>query len=194
MDRSSRNQIRNLLLVIGSGVLIAIVFSLFLLYQSILPHTYELKNVLISKEVALGLNFNDKNPKTNGQSRFIFDKITFEFVDLKSGEKKTSQISLDQYQLFYELIQNQKSLSEPDDLVKRSFIVGTPSTLKIYVKTESPMPFQYSEKVFQEVDFASQGGNFRVLLRSTNKEEPYAYFRLENIYQDVLNLFQSESP
>ena len=34
------------------------------------------------------LNFNDKNTKTGAISRFVFDKIQFEYDDLQNGKRK----------------------------------------------------------------------------------------------------------
>ncbi len=191
MNTSTKQQIRNLILVVLSGIMLAVAFSAFLLYKYNPSDNYEIKNVLLAPNMLEDLKFNDSNPKTGGQSRFVFDKIEFEYDDLKTNTREKKVVSVDQYQLFYQMIAANKSIDEVSDEVKNFFNRGRPSKLKIWMKTESYAAYQFSEKVFQEVEFAKQGDYYRVSLREsdTGKSYNYAYFFSLGIYKEILRLF-----
>lgn len=184
MNTSKKQQIRNLLLVVFSGIFLAASFSLLLLYKYNPSDHYEISNILLAPDMMEGLKFNDTNPKTGGQSRYVFDRIEFE-------NKKISQ---DQYQIFYQMIAANKSLDEVSEEVKNFFNRGRPAKLKIWMKTESNASWQYSEKVFQELEFARQGDYYRVSLRETGNGNAYnyAYFFTLGIYKQVQELFAQD--
>lgn len=194
MNKSTRSQIRNLLLALALGVVGALLFSALLLYKYNPTGQYEIKNILLSPDLMNGLNFNDKNSKTGGMSRFVFDKIVFEYPDLKTGKLEKVTITNDQYRAFYQMIYPEKSLLDVPDDVKNLFNKGALAKLKLEIRTESNASFQALEKVFQEVDFASEGNYFRVELRQSDSpnEEKNGYFYNQDIYKKARQLFLNE--
>lgn len=190
MDVSKKRQIRNLLFVAGSAVFIACAVSALFLYKYSPTGTVVIKDVLISPNMLAGLNFNDTNKKTGGMSRFIFDKIQFEYDDLQKGTRESKAVSSDAYQAFYDKIKSNKSLTNPSDEVKNAFNKGRNANLKIFVRTESSASFQFLEKVFQEIDFSKNGNYFRVQLRESDPTGAnFAYFGENEIYKIASTIF-----
>jgi|GEM_PF-1053688 len=193
MDSSKKLQIRNLLGVMLSGILIACFFSSVLLYKYSPSGQYKISNVMLSPNIIESLNFNDSNSKTKTISRFVFDKIEFEYDDLQKGKLK-SEVSNDQYTIFYEEVKSDKSLKTVSDEMKNSFNKGRLAKLKILIRTESGATWQAMEKSFQEIDFSPQGNYYRVQLRESDSaaNSNYAYFEHSSIFNDVINLFSKK--
>lgn len=185
MNNSKKQQIRNLILIVSSAVVTAFLFSALLLYKYSPTDQYNVENILISPDMVSSLKFNDKNPKTGGQSRFAFDKMEFLHNQSKSA------VSIDQYTLFYQMVQSKKSVMNVSDDIRNLFNRGQVGRLKIWVKTESSASWQETEKVFQQVEFASSGGYFRIELRQSDssQSDPYAYFYAPELYSKILSLF-----
>jgi hypothetical protein len=188
MEKAKKKAIRNLLSVVSSAIFLGFLFSALLLYKYSPSGLYEVKNVLISPDTMMGLNFNDSNNKTGGSSRYIFDKIQFE------DGKNNHVVSSDSYRLFYEEIKTAKSLSTVTDEIKNAFNRGSPAKLKILIKTDSPAAWQANTQTFQEMDFSSQGDYFRVYLRESNVGgSSFAYFHQAGIYQKALKMFTGDN-
>lgn len=193
MDQFKKQQIKNLLRVVSGAIFAAFMFSALLLFKYGPNNQYGVENILISPDMVFALKFNDKNSKTGGQSRFVFNKMEFEFINSETGVKEKKPVSLDQYTYFYEVAKGNKSIADLSDEIRNLFNRGQAATLKIWVKTESDAAWQEFEKVFQQIDFASNGTYFRIELRqsASSEGEAYAYFYAPEMYQKILNLFSS---
>ncbi len=190
VDASKKRQIRNLLFVAGSAVFIAFAVSALFLYNYGPTGTVVIQDILISPDMLAGLNYNDTNKKTGGMSRFIFDKIQFEYDDLQNGIREKKLVSTDAYQAFYEKIKSNKSLIEPADEIKNAFNKGRNANLKIYVRTTSAASFQFLEKVFQEIEFSKNDNYFRVQLRESDPSGAnFAYFKEDGILKAASTIF-----
>lgn len=146
---------------------------------------YFANSVVIEPNVLAQLNYNDYNPETGGSDRYVFDEITFEKGDeiLKMG------IDLTTYAKFYELIKDDKSLS-PLSPVKEAFNSNKLAILKIFVRTESPAAWQKNVKIFQEMEFDSQGNYYRVQLHESEKGIHWVYFHHPEILSKILHIFK----
>jgi hypothetical protein len=192
-DYSKRKQIRNLLVVIGSGVMTGFAIVLILLYNYNPSGSYLAKNVLLSPELAQTLSFKDSNPKTGGTSLFVFDVIEFSYYDNIKKQWKNVHVDGNQYMRFYQVINNEKSLLEVTDDVRNLFNKGNMATLLLKVRTESHAAWQATSKVFTEVNFVGEGDYYRVGLHEQNPSNPWAYFYHPGIYRQVLEIFVPKS-
>lgn len=186
MNKSQRSQIRNLLLVLGSGFLGACLFGLFMLYRYGPSGQYLVKDALLSPKLTQELNYNDTNSKTGGQDRFTFDKMEFAYFDAVSKQWKKTTVPLAKYQKWYEELSGNESILNPPDNVKNLFSQGYPATLTLYVKTESNAAWQALTKPFQEVQFVNGGDYYRIELREQNPMGKWVYFNSPGIYQKTI--------
>lgn len=174
MDASKKYQIRSLLYVVSSGILIAFLFAGLMLYKYSPSGQYLVENVLLSPDSIKTLSISRKN------QRFVFDRIQFEYEDLQKGKKEKILLSDNQYQMFYEEIRASKSLNDVSAEIKNEFNKGHTARLKIMIRTEGAN----TENNFQDIDFS--GNYFRVELRSDAGN--YAYFYHPGIYQKMIQL------
>lgn len=186
-EPSVKHQIRNMLLVITSGVMGAILLSLFFLYSYGPSGRYQASHALLSPQLANTLAFNDTNHKTGGSSRFIFDGIEFTYFE-KNGQKNLIQIDLPTYEKFYQMISADQSLLDISNDVLGLFNQGTNSSLVIKIRTDSHAQWQDETKIFQEVAFASEGNYYRIELRE-DKAGEWAYYYHPGIYQATVQTF-----
>jgi hypothetical protein len=186
VDKFQKQQIRNLLVVLGSGFLAACLLGLFMLYHYGPSGQYLGRDALLSPRMTQDLNYNDYNSKTNGDSRFIYDKSEFAYYDTTTKQLKKITVSEKHYQDFYNLIANDISILNPTDLDVGRFSKGNLATLTLLVKTESPAAWQAQTKTFQEVQIVPEGDYYRIELREQNPSGKWVYFYHPNIYNEAI--------
>lgn len=178
---SSRKAIKNLILVLVGGVGSALLLACFMIYYYGPTGTYFVRNVLLSPSLTSSLSYQDRSPKTGK-----VEKYTFEGVDFSSGRGNNLQpeaLSLNQYEQFYKLIENDKSFAPVSEELLKDFGKTAPAILRLKVKTGS------DTKVFQEVVILPNGDYYRILLRQENAGENWAYYHHPHIYEQTLRLF-----
>lgn len=191
MQRSAiRQQIRNLLIVIFSGMACACALAAFMLYYYGPSGQYLVSNTLLSPDVMAMLSYMDTNAKTGGSTRFVFNGIEYAYYDTMSREWRKVPATQEAYERFYNLVASDKSLAEvPEDIISL-FNRGHPASLVLTVRTESKAEWQEVTKVFQEVQFAGEGNYFRIELRSQSSSTgKWAYFYRPQIYQEAAKIF-----
>lgn len=188
MDRSQKGQIRNLLVVLSSALLTAVVVAAVLLHQYGPSGRYAFSGTLLAPELVQALSFNDTNSKTGGISRFIFSDIAYQYYDYQKKQWQQISVPVEQYSTFYQFVGNQQSVSEDDERVSL-FSEGMPSKLLIMSQTESSASWQELKKPFQEVQFAKSGDDFRVQLREDNIGSHWAYFHVPGILKKAHSFF-----
>ena len=188
MDRSQKSQIRNLLAVLGAGLLSAFLVAGILLYKYGPSGRYAFKSTLLAPELVTGLSFNDTNSKTGGTSRFVFGGIEYAYYDFQEKQWKQVPITLEQYANLYQEVGNQESLANVDDEVVSFFNEGNPPKLILLARTESDASWQESKKPFQEVQFSNNGNYFRIQLREDNRGIHWAYFYFPGILDKIRNI------
>lgn len=180
---SPQKQVRNLLLVIGSAVGLAIALALFSLHYYSPTGSYLAKNVLLSPENVKNMSFSEQNPKTGKMTHYTFDEIEFSFFDTAKKSWRKQSVHLQQYEDFYQTVAHLRSLSSVGPEIKDLFSTGHPSILSIKMKNEG----SDASKPFIDVHFSED--YFRVELREQSPTENWAYYFSPNIYQKALLLF-----
>lgn len=184
---STKSQIAKLLFVVFFGVILALTVTVWMAYRYGPSGKYLAQNVLLSPETLQQLNYNAYNPKTNGQSRFIFDNVQFSTFDPEKREWVHKTVHIEQYAKFYQLIQGEKSLLDPSEPVSNEF--NNPySKLLISVKTESSAGWQATVKPFEEVQFLND--MYRVELHIEGSTEQWAYFQHPDINKLAREIFK----
>ena len=183
---SKGKEIRNLLLVIGSGIIGAVAVALMMLYYYNPSGSYLAGNVLLSPESTKVIKFQDTHPTTGSPAKFIFDQIEFSYYDSQLKQWKKLNVEMDQYAKFYQLIGNERSLEVPDE-IKRLFNQPSPSVLSLKIRTEATS--QSISKPFIEVNFVNEGDYYRIELHEEGSSGSWAYFYHPGIYNKVLEMF-----
>lgn len=185
---TSKKQIRTLLGVFGSALLSAFLITAFFVYFYSPSGTYRIQNALIDPQLVDKLAFNDNNPKTGAQDRYVYDGITFSYYD---GKKSQSiPVSPGKYQKFYKVIQHDVSLQEVPNEIQMSFNQENIAKLIVQVRTESHAAWQDNTKPFQQVHFLPNGDYYRVELRESNPTNKWVYFQHSHITQNVMDIFK----
>lgn len=188
----SRKELRNLLVVIFSAVLVGILFSFFLLQQFGPSGRYKVSHALLSPDILTNLSYDGPNKKTGGSSRFVFDGLELTYTD-KTGAKKKLSVNQAQYENLYHMISKDKSILNPQESVIALFSNRNNSELFINVRTESHAEWQDEKAVFQSLTFADEGNYYSILLheeKSANGE--LIYFFHPGILEQAKRIFLYE--
>jgi hypothetical protein len=191
-EPSSKQQIKDLILVLLSGVLAACIISGILLYKYGPTGVYTVTDALIDPTLATTLDYNDHNDITNGKDRFVFNGIEFSYYDSKENKQKKINISSESYKKFYNMISLDKSILNIPPEISNLFNPANAAILNINVRTESHAAWQNETKQFQSVNFAYAGDYYRIKLHEEKYPNEWVYFHHPAIYQQVLQLFVSK--
>lgn len=168
-----KSELYKILSVLGVAVAVAFAVTAYFILIYGPSGRYTAQAVLLEPSVLNELNYNDYNPRTGGDDRYVFDEIKYASESLK--EKK--MIDLKSYGEFYQIVQKDKSLLNPVDLAIEDLFKGSlPASLELYVHTESSAAWQKDTKLFQEIQFAKQGDYYRIELHEQNRGTHWVYF------------------
>jgi len=188
---SPKKQITNFLFVIAAGVIFGFAIVGFFLYRYNPSGQYVAKNVLISPHTLAHLWYSDQNPKTGGESRFVFDGVIAEQYSESAQRWIERPISLTVYQKFYRFIQDDVSIKDAE-AVESFFSSVRPLRVKIMVRTESNAVWQAVQEIFQEIQIVRDTGYYRVQLHEDGPGTHWAYFQHRGIYDLAVQLLQEQ--
>lgn len=192
-ESSTKQQIRNLLTVLFSGLIAACLIAGFFLYYYGPTGKYVIKNTLLDPTLVDNLAYNDSENTSIRSSRYVFNGIEFSFYNSATKQSQTMQISTDKYKIFYENIYNDVSMLPVAPEVESLFNSAQLTTLSIHVRNESQMPGTNAQKTFQQVQIVPTGDYYRVELREQNSSNKWVYFYHPHIQNDILRIFVPNS-
>jgi hypothetical protein len=177
-------EISRLLIVLLSGIAIAGLLSIFMIWNYGPTGQYQLSNVLLAPETLQSLSFSDaevsgsKDVK-NRSPRFVFDKVEYVYWD--SPSKQWQQFTIDNatYVKFYQTIEKDMSIVDINLDIVNLFAAEAPSHLAILVKNEG----NSNVRPLQVLEIAPGGDYYRVELRGSHQGSDWAYFEHKNIAQ-----------
>lgn len=182
--KKNHQEIRNILTVLGTAIICAILLAFVLIYYYSPSGLYIAGNTLLDPSVMEQLNIQDKSSKRGHQIDFILDRIEFSYLNSQNQIRK-QKIPLEVYGKFYSLIASEKSLKELPDHIHDLFIKSHPAVLSITMHTVENS-IQSPTKIFQQVESIEED-YFRIQLHERQGE--WAYFYRPHIYQDMIHLF-----
>lgn len=188
MKQPAFNEVGNLLLVFLSAVTAGVAAVAFMIHYYGPSGTYKSQNVLFFPLNDSKISFTDTNLNTRKSEKYIFDKIEFKYFDSSTKQWVKVAVDNDQYTQFYNLVLNEKSLSEVSDKIVRNFYRPHSATLLFQVRPDNDPS---SSKTFLEVDFANESNYYRVQLRS-NEAGAWAYFYHPEIYKQAIKIFATK--
>jgi hypothetical protein len=185
-----KGEARKLLLVLGSGVVAACLVAAFFVLHYGPSGRYLLSRVLLEPDILSKLNYNDYDPKTGANDRFVFDQIAVEYHDHASKKLQKRTIDVGTYAEIYAVLHADRGIGDPDQKIETYFGQEPKVKLQISVRTESSAKWQAIAKVFQEVQFAEQGDYYRVELHEQQAGAHWVYFHHPHVSQDVSELLK----
>ncbi len=192
MKRSSRHEVRNLILMFGSGILAAFLVIILFVYYFGSSGTYLLQNILISPAALEGVSFSDRDHPSK-KARFVFNKIEFVRAQSSGREWGRYAVSPESYAVFYKKVDKERSIPLITDEIIQQFEWIVPSTLTIFVSAPDNLGSASKSTIFQRIEFLDQDDVFRVQHASDRRDgaskQEWVYFRYPGIYNIILELF-----
>lgn len=182
-------QIKNLLMVLVLGIASAGTFAAILLYLYGPTGAYTLGNLIVAPTEIEGQGVNKNTPEPS--TRFIFDKIEFSYWSPQTRQWTTRPISLEDYGRFYDSYASDKSERATTEPTIAEFNQAPPLKLTLtgrFLTAGSGLP----SKIFQEIQFASEGDFYRVELNEQKAGTQWAYFYHPRTYLEIMSLFAKE--
>lgn len=181
-QESHFREIRRLLFVIFGSVFFAFFIALYFISYHSPSGKFIGGDSILNPEVLAQLRYVDQSDEK--KAIYVFDRIDFDFFDINEKKWKTVNIDLERYQIFFDVIAKDESVSDDNlnlsDLFGRGFSLGI---LNIKVRKESDA---YQSKVFQEITFSSDGNYYRV--NSPYQKDFFAYFYHPRVYHQAITL------
>jgi hypothetical protein len=180
-------QIRNLMIVMGSAVLCAVLIAYIMVSHYGPSGRYQVSNILLEPSFAEKISYQDSDPQTGKNSRYTFDR--FELVYFDNGANRWSSLKLNEknFQEIYDLIYSDKSVTEVTPDMQSFFYASTPASLTIVVHAEN----RENTKVLQEIQFADHGDYYRILLRDDNTRQNWVYFYHPKAFELIKQMIKS---
>lgn len=178
------NEIRNLILTLGAAVLAALALSAYFVMNYGPTGRYQVSNTLLRPDLLSELNYNDYNPKTGGQDRFVFDLIEYSWYDEALRSWKKNNPTVETYQKFYQEIDGDLSLQNPPEIP-----FSKAQTITLFVRTESPAEWQKEIKTFQVIEIV-HNDYYRIELHEDNKGVHWVYYNHPKIAEKAAIIFK----
>lgn len=181
---SANKQIRNLLLVIFSGVAFAVIVSSLLLYRYNPSGQYLLANTLLSPSMAYQMHFSQTTGPRGQKTEYLFDHIEFSHYNDQESKWQKQLIDEAAYARVYKLLSADQSLTEKSEQTAQLFNEQLPASLVIYMRSNQVQ--QASEVLpFMEIQFAKSGDYYRLKPYVQSSSPSWIYFHHDNVYSKV---------
>lgn len=180
-QRSRTAQIRNLLVVIGAGMMTALLIAYFMVSNYGPTGQYDTNNVLLEPSLVQSISFQDQDPQTGKNSRYTFDRIEWMHFDSASNRWLSSKLDENIYSKIYGLLSQDRSIVKVTPETKNLFYTTTPTSVTIVVHAEN----RENTKTFQEIQFADHGDFYRVLLREDAPSQNWIYFFHPKVFEQL---------
>jgi hypothetical protein len=188
LNSSSRRDIRNLLVVFGSGLVCALILAGIMLYYYGPTGRYFARYVLLDPSLTHDLSYEEVDASKNQSQRYLFDGFDFSYYDKIKKAWLHAPVDQKQYQLFYDKISPDASVQNVTSDMVAQFNQGNAAVLSLKVKADKAGPPE--EKSFQQLHILNEGNYYRVQLRDQRGNQgSWAYFEHPGIYQEALNIF-----
>lgn len=188
-----RKQIRNLLVILFSGITCAILLTIVTLYYYHSDAHYFIKNALLSPDIISQISLNDQNDNPKNTSKMLFEKVEFSYQDVETQKRIAVPVDKKTYAQFYTMITNDINLSAiPEDVITGFNEMPASSLILTILSNDKTNSKTSASQIFQEVQFLYKGDYYRVHLRESDVPR-WIYFYHPHIYNDVLALFTSSA-
>lgn len=184
------SDIRNFLIVLGSGVIAACAAIGLLAYMYGPSGAYSSQKVILSPDIIASHAYTEITDGTKKVQKYQVSKLEFTYFDKQDSKWLTTTVSLEQYRKFWNLIAKDWSLTAPEQDQMNAFRDPHVARLTIWARPDTG---DDSAKAFQEIYFAPNSNLYRVELKGDAITEQWAYFIHSDIYQHIQKIFINRS-
>lgn len=170
-NRSFFKEVSAILTVLGGAVLLACLFAWWGVRALDAPRVYKAGDLFPSPQTAFQLAYAQKTAQGARARQYRFDRIMF--------YPASKPVNRSAYTAFYALIAQDKSIKEP-----ASFDGLDAFQLVIYTKELE----EAQTSVFVEMQIASKGDLYRILLRDQGPEKHWIYFSHPDISRQSVEI------
>ncbi len=189
-NKTIAGQIRRLLFILGTGVLAALIVAAALVWRYDIASGYTLHDILLSPDTIQVLQERGEKGQKGSFPRFVFNGLSLRYYDTDAKQWREQPVSLKEYQMLYEVIDNDQSIGNPSEDIANQFRTGYAATMSILTHSEKDS----STHSFQQIQFSSLGDYYRVELRQeSQKSEQWAYFRHPAIFEKLIAIVSESS-
>ena len=178
-----KTDIKNIFLVLGLAIVCAGLLTLFFLHYYGPTGRYTTSQLLLSPKIIERINYIDKHPRNGQKVHFMFDHNELTYFDPQQAKVLKRDISLDDYQRIYDLVESDKSLEKVSEEVLKDFQLSHPSTLTTHTRlAEQQSGFL---QVFQILQVTQQD-YYRLQINENKSQSEWIYFFHPGIYQEIM--------
>jgi hypothetical protein len=168
-------EIRNLLVVMGAGVMGAVLLTFLMLTNFGPSGSYIVSNILLEPSLVEKISYQEMN------TRYQFDRIEFMYFDHKWISLK---LDAKTYRKIYDVLKGDKSVTNVPQDIQTLFYTSKPASLALVVHSEN----RENTKVFQELQFEERGDYYRILLREDDPSQNWVYFYHTKVLEQIKNI------
>jgi len=186
-DKRRNRDIQNLLAVLGASVICAGLLAFFFIHYYGPSGKYVAGQTILDPAIIQQINAQESDSKNRQKVHFVFDHFEFSYFDTQTGQMRRLPVSMENYQMFYQLVSSELSVTKNQGEMERLFVRSHPTLLTASMRTLNGSPSS-NTKIFQVIEFIEEG-YFRVQLHDKQEPGEWVYFYRANSYQDVMHLF-----
>lgn len=166
---SPASQIRNLIIVIGAGMMCALLLTYMMIANYGPSGNYTLSNLLLEPSLVEKISYQDDN------THYYFDRIEFMYFDQTANRWESQKLNQDAYQQIYQLLSSDQSIKDVTPETQSLFYTSKPASLTLVVHGEN----RENTKVFQEMQFEEHGDYYRIFFKD------WIYFKHPKVLENI---------
>lgn len=182
----NKKDIRNFLLVLGSGVLLALIAVFWMIRVEGYDRAIYVREVLLSPETMEAMS--NRAVRVGGKEyvRYLVESVDYSYYDAKNGKWDMLTVDIAPYQALWKLTEGDRGSLQVEETVQKLFDDAKISTLAIYVRREMPYQKEGLNELFQQVQFPSKGDWYRVQMHDEDNKADWVYFYHPGIQTESL--------
>ena len=188
---TAAKQIRNLLLLLGSAVVCALLAVTFMVRYYGPLGDYSLQSILLSPSMMGKFQSQEMGP-SGDKVHYVYHQTEFLYQEPDSRMQKRAIVSHSVYERLYQELSGDRSILGDKAEVLNHFQNAPIATLVLSVNPQYQVAHQSKSRVFQEVQFSATGDYYRVELSDDQAERQWAYFQHDGICKFIFELIDSE--
>lgn len=185
MERKvARTDIRNFLVVLGCGVLVAFLAVFWMVRVEGYERGIYVREVLLSPETMEMIS--NRAVKVGGKefARYLVESIDYSYYN--KGKWDMATIDIGPYQALWAEVSGDRGTAHPDPEIVKLFDDQKVSNLAIYVRREMPYQKEGLNELFQQMQVPLQGDYYRIQMHDNENTGTWVYFYHPGIQSEIL--------
>lgn len=177
----AKKDIRNFLLVLGSGVLVALLGVFWLVRVEGYERGLYAQEVLLSPETIEILS------QKGGKSGQV-ESIDYSYFN--QGKWTMTTLDKGPYQNLWDILNGDRGTARPDPEIIKLFEDQKVSTLAIYIRKEMPYQKEGLNELFQQMQVPLNGDYYRIQMHDNDHKGNWIYFYHPGIQNEIIKAIQ----